>query len=309
VTVPNPPSGTTPSGFDTWATTVADEINANTTELAGLPGTYVTVVEHDDDPDVARPVGAQMVVWVGTVNPNNAEPGDVRVNPDGTVEYLPLTGGTLTGPLTLDADPATAMQAATRQYVDTVRQASIAAADLGRLVAWDTFDRADGGLGTSDSGHTWTKFDASTAWEVSGNRARKLAGAAGAGHVIDPGVSNVDVEMSSVGGRLVFRYIDASNHLYLVRTSSIFELRKVDGGSVTGLGSSPYTASMPSEVRMRVKANGTFIQCWADGVLIISHTLAGGDATKYLSATPVGFHQSGNPHSVDDFVVRQVRVT
>jgi hypothetical protein len=41
MTVPNPPSGTTPAGFDTWATTVADEVNANTTELAGLPGTYV----------------------------------------------------------------------------------------------------------------------------------------------------------------------------------------------------------------------------------------------------------------------------
>ena len=33
--------------------------------------------------------------------------------------YLPLTGGTLTGPLILDADPLVALGAATRQYVDS----------------------------------------------------------------------------------------------------------------------------------------------------------------------------------------------
>jgi hypothetical protein len=40
VTVPNPPSGTTPSAFDTWATTVATDVNANSTAVADLPGTY-----------------------------------------------------------------------------------------------------------------------------------------------------------------------------------------------------------------------------------------------------------------------------
>jgi hypothetical protein len=41
VTVPNPPSGTTPAGFDTWATTVATDVNANSDDIADLPGTYV----------------------------------------------------------------------------------------------------------------------------------------------------------------------------------------------------------------------------------------------------------------------------
>jgi hypothetical protein len=40
VTVPNPPSGTTPAAFDTWATTVATDVNANSTVVAALPGTY-----------------------------------------------------------------------------------------------------------------------------------------------------------------------------------------------------------------------------------------------------------------------------
>jgi hypothetical protein len=35
-----------------------------------------------------------------------------------SVAYLPLAGGTMTGPIVLAADPAAAMQAATKQYVD-----------------------------------------------------------------------------------------------------------------------------------------------------------------------------------------------
>lgn len=37
-----------------------------------------------------------------------------------TITYLPLSGGTLTGALTLNADPASALQAATKQYVDAL---------------------------------------------------------------------------------------------------------------------------------------------------------------------------------------------
>jgi hypothetical protein len=37
----------------------------------------------------------------------------------GSVAYLPLTGGTLTGPLTLNANPSAALVAATKGYVDT----------------------------------------------------------------------------------------------------------------------------------------------------------------------------------------------
>lgn len=38
----------------------------------------------------------------------------------GTGSFLPLTGGTLTGALTLSADPASALQPATKQYVDGI---------------------------------------------------------------------------------------------------------------------------------------------------------------------------------------------
>ena len=47
-----------------------------------------------------------------------------------TAQYLPLTGGTLSGPLTLAANPVAALQAATRQYVDSM--------DAAGVVSWNT---------------------------------------------------------------------------------------------------------------------------------------------------------------------------
>jgi hypothetical protein len=54
----------------------------------------------------------------------NADLLDAAVGTGGP--YLPLSGGTLTGSLTLVADPAAALQAATRQYVDNKVAGSVA---------------------------------------------------------------------------------------------------------------------------------------------------------------------------------------
>lgn len=76
-------------------------------------------VEAGYDPHLRQPYSAYISVpasgsyWVG----------DIRTNlPGGAVEplvgYLQLSGGTMTGPLILDDDPASALGAATKQYVD-----------------------------------------------------------------------------------------------------------------------------------------------------------------------------------------------
>jgi microcystin-dependent protein len=58
--------------------------------------------------------------------------GDARYLQPATAAstYLPLAGGTLTGTLTLDADPTANLQAATKQYVDTEVAGIPAASDL-----------------------------------------------------------------------------------------------------------------------------------------------------------------------------------
>lgn len=40
------------------------------------------------------------------------------------------------------------------------------------ILASDTFNRADGAIGTSSSGHTWTELGSSTGWTVASNQAR-----------------------------------------------------------------------------------------------------------------------------------------
>lgn len=59
------------------------------------PGTIVTEaavrsVVHGDDPHVERPATDEVVLWVGTVAPNEAMPWDVRIVPgDPTTEAIP----------------------------------------------------------------------------------------------------------------------------------------------------------------------------------------------------------------------------
>jgi hypothetical protein len=52
----------------------------------GLPGAptdltqLMAVVVHDADPDVARPEGYALVMWIGSVVPNNSELLDLRIS-------------------------------------------------------------------------------------------------------------------------------------------------------------------------------------------------------------------------------------
>ena len=64
-------------------------------------------------------------------------------------QYLQLTGGTLTGSLTLNNDPTQALEAATKQYVDNIAQAAIPAGSI-QAYAGETLPagwlRAEGGV-------------------------------------------------------------------------------------------------------------------------------------------------------------------
>jgi hypothetical protein len=106
--------------------------------------------------------------FLGSVTTNNqiSTIGDLS-------SYLPLSGGTLTGALTLPSDPTTAFQAATKQYVDEVAQGlsikpSVHAATTENLSA--DYDNGIDGVGatlTATTDGEWVGTDGVlTGWDV-----------------------------------------------------------------------------------------------------------------------------------------------
>ncbi|MGA1986880.1 MAG: hypothetical protein ABSG72_11475, partial [Candidatus Sulfotelmatobacter sp.] len=86
------------------------------TQLAGVvhlsnSETITGVKSFTVPPNVPTPVNTGDVASKGYV--------DTSVANVGAGNYLPTVGGTMTGPITLPANPVAALQAATKQYVDT----------------------------------------------------------------------------------------------------------------------------------------------------------------------------------------------
>jgi hypothetical protein len=84
-----------------------------------------------------------------------------------SVAYLPLAGGTLTGPLTLATDPTTPLQAATKEYVDYIE----ASYPLGinRIINGDMrIDQRNNGASGTAAGYTIDR------WNYNGTQASKV---------------------------------------------------------------------------------------------------------------------------------------
>lgn len=114
-------------------------VSVNLTPNAGAQpsGSYYTAVYQLSDGTVSREYWVVPASGTATVAAVRAqlEPSTVAVQTVSqsylnsalaslSSSWLPLTGGTLTGPLTLSADPTSANQAATRHYADQIASAS-----------------------------------------------------------------------------------------------------------------------------------------------------------------------------------------
>jgi hypothetical protein len=106
------------------------QVNLNLAPNVGATpaGSYYTAVYHLDDGTVSKEYWSVPNVPPTTVAAIRSlvMPASVAMQTVSTTQinsllgsYLPLNGGTLRGALQLQADPATAMQAATKNYVDT----------------------------------------------------------------------------------------------------------------------------------------------------------------------------------------------
>lgn len=117
----------------TSPTTIAGVLTTPGTGLANLGATqqYVNAAVAQEDATVVHLAGTETITGakqftaspslptpVGANDAANKGYVDTAVSSVGSGAYVPLAGGTMTGPLTLPADPAAPNQAADRNYVD-----------------------------------------------------------------------------------------------------------------------------------------------------------------------------------------------
>jgi hypothetical protein len=92
------------------------------------------------------------------------------------VAYLPLSGGSMTGPIVLAADPASAMQAATRQYVDAQNAAQPVAMNDNRIINGDMrIDQRWNGASNVVTGYTIDRWQYISAQASKGTWGRDVS--------------------------------------------------------------------------------------------------------------------------------------
>jgi hypothetical protein len=164
----------------------------------------------------------------------------------------------------------------------------------------DTFDRADGALGTASGGGSWSVL-AGTAAIVS-NTARPASGSPSATAALpfgnhDNGDFSMEVQVTSGSANpagLVFKLLDNNNRLgcFLAITTQRAQIFKTDGGTTTMLAEAAVDIDPSTFYTVRALLTGANIEMFVDGVSAVTWTLTGGDETQYTAAngyTNVGF--------------------
>ena len=101
-----------------------EQVNAAQSASNEIDGAVSSHLEDKDNPHevTAEQVGADPAGSAASVQGNLDVHTNNKENPHGVTATqtgaLPLSGGTMTGPITLAADPAAAMQPVTKQYFD-----------------------------------------------------------------------------------------------------------------------------------------------------------------------------------------------
>jgi hypothetical protein len=171
----------------------------------------------------------------------------------------------------------------------------------------DSFNRADGAIGTADTGQAW--IAQSGTWNISTNRVYRASSEMQSTVVIDSGFTTCSLSVDATfpsglqDSGLVFADIDDNNYLLLVFETSpgpLYELRlwKRDGGSFTLL-SGPHTVPNYSNTtkRVRVEWDATTgdIELWFGGTQVEVLTLGSGDLAKYSTGTRQGLRENAVP--------------
>lgn len=126
-------------------------------------------------------------------------------------------------------------------YVEDIKRVR-ATEPLGKLLAYDTFNRPDGSLGVSDSGHEWVSYGRpaliSNGFHKGGSANNTLydLSAIALGDEVRSSVLKVDVvSYDTVRGAGLFLGVDQNNGVNLYSSASVLYLTKIVEGVRTGL--------------------------------------------------------------------------
>jgi hypothetical protein len=186
----------------------------------------------------------------------------------------------------------------------------------GEIVVSDSFDRSNSttSLGTADTGQAWTA--ANGTWGISSNKAYLVSATGQAVATVNAEIADIemtcDITLSSTNNRadtgLVLRFIDNNNYLVVVigkvgnnATDNTFQMFKRDGGTFTQLQAGNSAGNVNGTTyTVRVVADGNVITAYRDNDLSFTHTLTGGNATKFGSPTRCGIRTSVGSGNGDD---------
>lgn len=185
------------------------------------------------------------------------------------------------------------------------------------LHVYDSFNRTDSAasLGVADTGQSWSAL--SGTWGISSNRAYNVSDVNGEVATIDAGVANFTLsailngQTSATHQRffnIVFHGLDSLNFLFTRISINDVQLYKNVAGVLTSLASVAIVAVDNTDYLFKVVCSGNSIDIYVDGVLKISHTLAGGD-TAFAAYTKAGLRltKGGTPVGTaraDEFIVQ-----
>lgn len=159
----------------------------------------------------------------------------------------------------------------------------------GGALVQDSFDRANGAIGTADSGQTWSVLSGN--WTVESNKARNTFGGTQSFCVIDAGIADCTLEVTvsgtlNSGGGIAFRFTDANNGLFIeIANGSQTVIYKLQGGGFTQL--SIISMSWAAGDVMTVVLSGTSITLKKNGVV--------------AGSTTSSFNQTATKHGLRDF--------
>lgn len=100
---------------------ITDASSGDATYLHLAGGVMTGRVVLSDDPQLAFHAATKKYVDVGNAAVFAALSTEITTRSTAIAATLPLSGGTMTGPITLPADPGSPLQAATKQYVDSLQ--------------------------------------------------------------------------------------------------------------------------------------------------------------------------------------------